>query len=124
MRPNRLNGPVVACLMLLVTLMDATCYGQDASCTFSVSPDTITFFETLGGTAEVQVKASAPACTFTARTEYPWITVSVKQEHGEGKVSVTTDGNSSLTHRVGSVRIDGVEVTVIQYGPRLRGTGF
>ena len=123
MRPNRLNGSVVLCIMLLVTLMGATSYGQDASCTFSVTPDTIHFFDIFGGTAEVQVKASAPTCTVNARTQYPWITVSVKQEHGEGKVSVTVDGNNSLTHRVGSVLIDGEEVTVIQYGPRIRGGG-
>ncbi len=123
MRPNRLNGPVVLCIIFLVTLMGANSYGQDASCTFSVSPDTVHFFDVFGGTAAVQVKASAPTCTFSARTEFPWITVSVKQEHGEGKVLVTVDGNDSLTHRVGSVLIDGEEVAVIQYGPRRVGTG-
>ena len=123
MRPNRLNGPVVLCIVLLVTLTGATSYGQDASCTFSVTPDTVHFFDIFGGTAEVQVRASAPRCTFNARTEFPWITVSVKQEHGEGKVLVTVDGNDSLTHRVGSVRIDGEGVTVIQHGPRRGGDG-
>jgi len=117
MRLYRLNGPVVLCIMLLVTLMSAISHGQNASCTFSVSPDTVHFFDIFGGTAEVQVKASAPTCTFNARTEYPWITVSVKQEHGEGKVSVTADGNNSLTHRVGSVRIDGEEVTLSSMVP-------
>lgn len=123
MRPNRLNRPVVLCIMLLVTLMGANSHGQDAPCTFSVSPDTLHFFDVFSDTAAVRVKASAPTCTFSARTEFPWITVSVKQEHGVGKVLVTVDGNDSLTHRVGSVLIDGEEVAVIQYGPRRVGTG-
>jgi hypothetical protein len=126
MRPNRLsglNGPVVlCCIMLLVTLTAASSYAQDASCTFSVSPATI-YFQLPGGTAEVYVKGSAPTCTFSAKTAYPWITVSVKQEQGEGKVSVTVDGNTGLTHRVGGVLIGGEEVSIIQDGPRISGGG-
>jgi hypothetical protein len=123
MRPNGLNAPVVlCCIMLLVTLTVASSYSQDASCTFSVSPANI-YFQLPGGTAEVYVKGSAPTCTFSAKSAYPWITVSVKQERGEGKVSVAVDGNTGLTHRVGSVIIDGEEVSIIQYGPRISGTG-
>ena len=109
-------------VMLAVILMSVSSYGQDASCTFSVSPATI-YFQLPGGTAEVYVKGSAPTCTFNARSPYPWITVSVKQEKGEGKVSVTADGNTFMTHRVGSVLIGEEEVSIIQYGPRLLGTG-
>ena len=106
-------------VMLLVSLTGATAYGQDAPCTFSVSPETL-FFQLPGGTAEVYVKGSAPTCTFSAGTKYPWITVSVKQERGDGKVSVVVGGNNmSMTHRVGSVTIDGEEVSIVQYGPRL-----
>jgi hypothetical protein len=122
MRLNRLTRPVVLCIMLLVTLLAARSHGQDTSCTFSVSPATI-YFQLPGGNADVYVKGSAPACTFSAKSAYPWITVSVKQEQGEGKVSVTVDGNTGLTHRVGSVLIDGEEVSIIQYGPRLSGGG-
>ncbi len=106
------------CIMLLLMLMGTGSYGQDAACTFSVSPDTIYFFDVFGGTAEVQVTASAPTCAFSAKTAYTWITVSVTQERGGGKILVTVGGNESLTHRVGSVSIDGGGVTVIQYGPR------
>ncbi len=113
---------LVFATMILVTLTVASSYSQDASCTFSVSPATI-YFELPGGTAEVYVKGSAPTCTFSAKSAYPWITVSVKQERGEGKVAVTVDGNTGLTHRVGSVIIDGEEVSIIQYGPRISGTG-
>jgi hypothetical protein len=109
--------------MLLVALMGASSYGQDAACTFSISPATI-YFQTPGGTAEVYVKGSAPTCTFNAKSAYPWITVSAKQEQGEGKVSVVVGGNTGLTHRVGSLLIDREEVSIIQYGPRLSGTGF
>ena len=121
MRLYRLNGPVVFCTMLLVTLLYSASYGQDASCTYSVSPETLHFFDIFGGTAEAQVKASAPTCTFSARTEFPWITVSVRQEGSVGKVSVTVDGNETPIYRVGSVSIDGEEVTVIQNGPQPSG---
>jgi hypothetical protein len=115
---------LMLCVIFLVTLPAATTYGLDATCTFSVSPDTIHFFDIFGGSAEVQVKASAPTCTFSAKTEYPWITISVTQEQGEGKVLVTVGGNESLTHRVGSLLIDREEVTVIQNGPQRGGAGF
>jgi hypothetical protein len=114
---------LMLCIIFLVTLPVATTHGGDAACTFSVSPDTVHFFDIFGGSAEVQVKASAPTCTFSARTEYPWITVSVTQAQGEGKVIVTVGGNESLTHRIGSLLIDGEEVTVIQNGPQRGGSG-
>ena len=108
---------------LLVTLPHAASYGQDASCTFSVSPTTVHFFDIAGGTAEIQVNASGPRCTFTARTDYPWISVSVRQEGGVGKVSVTVGGNEFPIYRVGSLSIDGEEVTIIQNGPQPSGGG-
>ncbi|MCG6536513.1 MAG: BACON domain-containing protein [Syntrophales bacterium LBB04] len=107
---------------LLMMLMGTGSYGEDTSCTFSVSPATV-YFQLPGGTAEVYVKGSAPTCSFSARSAYPWITVSAKQEQGEGKVSVVVDGNTGLTHRVGSLLIDGEEVSIVQYGPRLSGGG-
>lgn len=112
----------IICIMLLVTLMRAGSYSQDASCNFSVSPDTI-YFEYIGGSAEVYVKGSGPLCTFSAKSRYPWITVSVKQEQGGGVVKILVGGNAFMTHRVGSVAIGGEEVTVIQHGPRIRGGG-
>jgi hypothetical protein len=113
---------VLCCMMLMVALMAASSYGQDASCTFSVSPATL-YFQLPGGTAEVYVKGSAPTCSFSAKSAYPWIIVSVKQERGEGKVSVTVNGNTGLAHRVGSLLIDKEEVSIIQYGPRISGGG-
>jgi hypothetical protein len=114
---------LILCILFLVTLPAATTYGRDGACTFSVSPDTVHFFDIFGGSAEVRVKASSPTCTFTAKTEYPWIAISVAQAQGEGKVSVTVGGNDSLTHRIGSLLIDGEEVTVIQNGPHRGGSG-
>ena len=104
-------------IALLITLTGGSSYGQDASCTFSISPATV-YFQPPGGTAEVYVKGSAPMCIFSAKSAYPWISVSSKQQDGEGKVSVTVDGNTFMTHRVGSVLIDGEEVSIVQYGPR------
>jgi hypothetical protein len=114
---------LLLCTIFLVTLLYAPSHGQDASCTFSVSPVTIHFFNVAGGTAEVQVKASGPQCTFNARTKYLWITVSIRQEGGIGKVSVTVDANDVPIYRVGSVSIDGWEVAIIQDGPRESGGG-
>jgi len=116
---RRIALPLYA--MLVVTLLYATSYAQDAACTFSVSPDTVHFFDITGGTAEIQVKASGPRCTFNAKTDYPWITLSVRQEGGAGEVSVTVSGNQVPIYRVGSLSIDGEEVTVIQKGPQPSG---
>ena len=114
---------LLCCIVLLVVLLYATSSGEDASCTFTVSATTVHFFDIAGGTKEIQVKASGPQCTFNARTKYPWITVSVRQEGGVGKVSVSVDGNVIPMYRVGSLSIDGKEVTVIQDGPRQGGGG-
>ena len=114
---------LVHCITLLGILPYAASYGQDASCTLSVSPTTIHFFNISGGTAEIQVKASGPQCTFNAKTKYRWITVSVRQEGSVGKVSVTVDANDVPIYRVGSLSIDGWEVSVIQDGPRESGGG-
>ena len=112
---------LIPCSMLIVAWLGSIAIAQAPSCTFSVSPESLYFFDVLGGTAGVQVKAPAPACTFTAKTQYPWISIFVKQERGEGNVSVTVRGNDSLAHRVGSLLIDGKEVAVVQYGPRRSG---
>lgn len=107
---------------LILTLVSADSEAQSPACTFSVSPTTF-HFELTGGSAEIRVAGSAPTCTFNARSAYPWITVSVTQEGGEGVVKVTVSGNTSMTHRVGSILIDGKEVSIIQYGPRISGGG-
>lgn len=113
---------VALCSVIIIACLGSASYGQDAACTFSVAPETIYFFDVRGGTADVHVKASAPTCTFTAKTEHAWISLLVKQERGEEIVSVTALGNDSMNHRVGSVSVDGKVVTVIQYGPRLSGS--
>ncbi len=119
---KRYVGSMLLVISLVILIAATPSFGQDASCTFSVSPATI-YFQVPGGTADVYVKGSSPTCTFTAKSAYPWITLSVKQEQGDGKVSVTAAGNTGLTHRVGSVLIGREEVSVIQYGPRISGTG-
>ena len=122
MASNILNRRVVFCVILLVIPAATSSYGQDASCTFSVSPTEV-YFQPFGGTGEVYVKGSAPTCTFNVKTAYPWIALSVKQEGGEGKVLLTVDGNTGTTHRVGSVTIGGQGVAIIQYGLRISGGG-
>jgi hypothetical protein len=108
---------------LVLTLVSADSRAQSAAaCTFEVSPTTFNF-ELKGGSAEIRVAGEAPTCTFNARSAYPWITVSVTQERGEGVVTATVSGNTSMTHRVGSILIDGKEVSIIQYGPRISGGG-
>ena len=113
---RKLAGSILL-VILLIVIMNASSHGQDGPCTFSASPDTI-FFQLPGGTAEVYVMASSPTCTFAARSLYPWITVFAQQNRGDGKVLVSVDGNMGMTHRVGAVLIDGIEVSIVQYGPR------
>jgi|MudIll2142460700_1097286.scaffolds.fasta_scaffold1603235_1 hypothetical protein len=114
----------VAMLVFGIVLSAASSdsHAQSSGCTFSVSPTTFTF-ELKGGSAEIRVTGSAPTCTFNARSAYPWITLSVTQERGEGVVTATISGNTSMTHRVGSILIDGKEVSIVQYGPRISGGG-
>jgi hypothetical protein len=107
---------------LVLPLVSADSQAQSPACTFSVSPASFNF-ELKGGSAEIRVAGSAPTCTFNARSAYPWITVSVTQERGEGVVTAAVSGNTSMTHRVGSILIDGEEVSIIQYGPRISGGG-
>ena len=115
------------CLSLtLIAAIMLTCASLEAqaqpACTYSVSPTSFDF-DLRGGTAEIRVTASDPACALNARSAYPWITLSVSQERGEGVVKAVISGNSSMTHRVGSILIDGRQVTITQYGPRISGGG-
>jgi hypothetical protein len=110
------------CIALLIAVMAGNSYGQDKGCTFKVAPTTIHFFDIRDTTAEIRVIASAPTCRFTATTRYLWITLTVEQEGGAGRIVVKVDSNDSMTHRVGSLSVEGEEVTVIQAGPR-RGGG-
>jgi hypothetical protein len=114
---------LLAFVILVLGVVSGDSHAQSAAgCTFEVSPTTFNF-ELKGGTAEIRVAGSAPTCTFNARSAYPWITLSVKQERGEGVVTAMVSGNTSMTHRVGSILIDGKEVSIIQYGPRISGGG-
>lgn len=107
--------------MCLIVLLSAFVYAQENACRFEVTPTTIHFFDVWGGRAEIRVTASSPDCRFSVETKYPWISFSATQDGTEGKVVVTAEGNNSLTHRVGSVFVDGWEVSVIQAGPRRGG---
>ncbi len=110
-------------LALVLSLISADSYAQSSECTFSVSPTSVDL-ELRGDTVEINVTASAPACTFTAKSAYPWITVSATQEQGKGVVRVSIEGNTSMTHRIGVVAIDGYRITVTQFGPRIGGGGY
>ncbi len=117
---------LTAILVLWIAIVFLICAGGTAgaqpACTYSVSPSSLDF-DLRGGTAEIRVTASEPTCTFNARSAYPWITISVSQERGGGLIKVSISGNSSMTHRVGAIMIDGREVTITQYGPRITGGG-
>ena len=109
----------IAAIMLACATLDAQ---AQPACTYTVSPTSFDL-DVRGGTAEIRVTASDPTCTFNARSAYPWITLSVSQERGGGVVKVTVAGNTSMTHRVGSIQIDGKQVSISQYGPRISGGG-
>ena len=109
----------IGALMLACVSLDAR---AQPACTYTVTPTTFDF-DVRGGTAEIRVTASKPACTFNAQSAYPWITLSFSQERGEGVVKAVISGNTSMTHRVGDITIDGKRVTITQYGPRITGGG-
>ena len=114
-------GVMTAMLLLLCAAIGSgVSSGQDIPCTFVVQPVLI-FYDAYGGTVEVNVTASSRACSYIAKTTWPWITVEPAEGTGSGKVKLIISGNPSWYHRVGFASIGGQDVSVIQYGPRVTG---
>jgi hypothetical protein len=102
---------VCAFAVCATVFLTSASYGQ--SCTFKVSPESITVWDE--STATVTVEASDPTCSFTASSAYPWITVSPAQGKGNGKVTLSLQSNAMIQRiRGGAAQIAGHEVEVTQ----------
>jgi hypothetical protein len=82
------------------------------SCVSIVSPLTLAQ-GTAGGTASVVVTTDA-ACTWTAASAVPWITISPVSGTGSGTVTLTVAANSTSALRTGTLTVAGQTVTVTQ----------
>ena len=117
----RLHFFAVACLTILAAVMSAlTVYAEESACTFVISPQQLGF-DASGGSAQIKVTASAPDCSFTVRNGYRWIAVSPTQGKGSAFVSVSVAPNASRFPHMGSVSVDGTEVLITIYAPKITG---
>ena len=89
---------------------------QNAICTFSVSPTTLTA-TSAGGASTVAVTASPAGCSpanWTASSNAAFVTVSPTTGTGNGTVTLTVSANTAAADRSGTVTIAGQTVTVNQ----------
>jgi hypothetical protein len=117
----KLRCIAVASLTILAASMAAVIvYAQGPACTFAVSPQQLGF-DAWGGNAEIRVTASAPDCSFAVRNGYRWIAVSPSQGQGSATVTVSVVSNAARFPRMGSVSVDGTEVLIVIYAPKMTG---
>ncbi|HTS17564.1 MAG TPA: choice-of-anchor tandem repeat GloVer-containing protein [Verrucomicrobiae bacterium] len=84
------------------------------SCTFTVSPTTITL-TSKGGKKSVSVKIKSTTCDWTAVSNDSFISItSGASGTGSGKVSITVPGNTNTTALSGTITVAGQTVTVNQ----------
>ncbi len=85
------------------------------TCSYSISPSSLTV-DGSGGNGSVAITASDPACTWTATTSFPWLSVFPASGTGNGTVSFTAASTTLGTSRVGTLIIAGITFTVTQLG--------
>ncbi|HEX3131826.1 MAG TPA: M4 family metallopeptidase [Thermoanaerobaculia bacterium] len=85
------------------------------ACTYSLS-ETQVFVGAGGGSGTVSVDAGANACSWTASTSTPWLSVTYGDGVGSGAAGFTALANPSATPRTGSITVAGQTVTVYQGG--------
>jgi hypothetical protein len=83
-------------------------------CTYYLSSSSANV-DSLGGPATVSVTTD-PACTWTATSNAPWLTVTGGGGAGDGTVSYTVAANPDVTPRTGTLTIAGRTFTVTQFG--------
>ena len=90
--------------------------GQETGCTFAVSPESVQGVPAAGGTARVDVTASA-GCTWGATSNVDWITLPQNAGgSGNGGFDLTIAANTDSQSREGVVTVAGRSVTVSQQG--------
>jgi hypothetical protein len=82
-----------------------------AACEFDVSPQSESF-EAGGGEATIQVRAGS-ACSWSASSSVPWITVDTASRSGNAAARYVVAANTGAA-RTGTLRVAGVTVTVNQ----------
>ncbi len=83
-----------------------------ATCRFSISPAT-QVFSRFSGSSSVRVTASSGSCTWKARSNVSWITVtSGSAGTGNGTVKYSVSRNSTGNNRTGTITIAGLTFTV------------
>jgi hypothetical protein len=84
-----------------------------SSCTYSIKPDSIYYFNSDSGGAELHVEAPS-GCAWTAKSNDTWITVTGGSSgSGNGTVSYSVAANSG-SERSGTITIAGMTLTVNQ----------
>jgi BACON domain-containing protein/all-beta uncharacterized protein len=84
-----------------------------AACTFDISPQQQSF-AAAGGNGTLHV-AAPPACSWTATTTAPWLTISSGSSgQGDGDVSYVVADNKATEPRGGTIDIAGRQVAVSQ----------
>jgi Putative binding domain, N-terminal/Viral BACON domain len=99
----------------VVTVNDATVdvTQEAAPCSFTVTPSVATS-PAAGGSVEIAVGASSPACAWTAASSSAWITVSAGSSgSGNGKVTLSILPNGGAA-REGRALVAGEQVTINQ----------
>jgi hypothetical protein len=85
-----------------------------APCTFTIAAVT-TAFPAEGGSSEVAVTASAPACAWTAQPAVGWIAIQGSAGGaGSGQIRFVVAANPSPTARSGTLVVAGFTVTITQ----------
>jgi uncharacterized protein (TIGR03437 family) len=91
-----------------------------ATCTYSISPASLTFGAS-GGSGVVSVTAGA-GCSWTAASNVSWITItSGASGSGGGTAGYTVAANTSTTSRTGTLTVAGQTHTVTQAGAAVAG---
>jgi hypothetical protein len=85
------------------------------ACTYNLS-ETQVFVGAGGGSGTVSVDAGANACSWTASTSTPWLSVTYGDGVGSGAAGFTAVANLSGTPRTGTITVAGKTVTVYQGG--------
>lgn len=107
---------VVVRLAVLAAALCALVRPLAAQCSFSISPSSASF-NSGGGNGLITIAASSPACSRTATSNVPWITVSFGSPGtGAGTVGYTVNANNSMSSRSGTLTIAGQTFSVTQAG--------
>ncbi len=114
---NSIAGSYTVTASVGTSVVDFTLTNSAASCTFTVAPASGTTpigFVSTGGTAVINVVASAPSCVWSATSEASWITLSSSGGTGNGSVTITAAPNSTGVDLTSAVLVAGQSIPVVE----------